>query len=144
MLLPKHQKTVVFFRKLGASTRDLRWVCLKQGSSAGAYNRGDLVLAGRAEVAGAANVCQRLEVAEHPREFLPRLHHPQIALRLVLIEGNGTIAHKGEDVMRVISKLVQQIAGFALLPTPPASWLRIRQRRSHGVLRGALINMMPR
>jgi len=51
---------------------------------------------------------------------LAQLHHPQIALREVVVEGHREVTHEGEDAVRMVAEAVEQVAGFALLAAAPA------------------------
>ena len=48
--------------------------------------------------------------AETAGYFLFDLHHPQVALGLVVVEGDAEVVHKGEDFWAVVTQPVKQIA----------------------------------
>ena len=48
------------------------------------------------------------------RNLLFQFGHPDIALRLVIVEGNGKVFHKCQYHIRVVSESIQQVFGQGL------------------------------
>ena len=58
----------------------------------------EAIFARRRDVAAdAAEAQEGIEVTEGAGDFLAQLHHPQIALREVVVEGHREVTHEGED-----------------------------------------------
>jgi len=57
--------------------------------------------------------------AEGAGDLLAQLHRPQIAFRLVVVEGNREAAQEDQDAVGVVADAVEQIARLALLAAAP-------------------------
>jgi len=89
----------------------------------------DAVLPGRRDIAAdTAEVYEGVKAAEGAGDFLPQLHHSQIAFGQVVVKRDGEVAHEGEDAVGVVPESVEQVAGFALLAASPALWVSRRFR----------------
>src|SRR5712692_6265487 len=84
-----------------------------------------LLLHGRDVTADATEGLRPSGSAETTTDLLLDLHHPQIPLGQVIIEGHSKIMHKRQGLFPVLHQSVQQILTFALFLAPPlATWGR--------------------